>query len=125
MLSELEKLHKLTGKKIDDLHKHVVDELEINAKSAAEMAKRIPDVLDCWFESGSMPYAQVHYPFENKKWFEKNFPAEFIAEGVDQTRGWFYTLMVFPRRCSTSRPSRTSSSMASSWRKTARRCPSA
>ena len=56
--------------------------------------KRIPDVLDCWFESGSMPYAQIHYPFENKDWFEKHFPAEFIAEGVDQTRGWFYTLMV-------------------------------
>jgi len=56
--------------------------------------KRIPDVLDCWFESGSMPYAQLHYPFENKEKFEKNFPAEFIAEGVDQTRAWFYYLHV-------------------------------
>lgn len=56
--------------------------------------RRIPEVLDCWFESGSMPYAQLHYPFENKKKFENNFPAEFIAEGLDQTRGWFYTLHV-------------------------------
>jgi isoleucyl-tRNA synthetase len=56
--------------------------------------QRTPEVLDCWFESGSMPYAQVHYPFENREWFEKNFPADFIAEGLDQTRGWFYTLTV-------------------------------
>lgn len=56
--------------------------------------KRIPEVLDCWFESGAMPYAQLHYPFENKEFFEKNFPADFIAEGLDQTRGWFYTLHV-------------------------------
>jgi isoleucyl-tRNA synthetase len=54
----------------------------------------VPEVLDCWFESGSMPYAQSHYPFENKEWFEKNYPADFIAEGLDQTRGWFYTLVV-------------------------------
>ncbi|WP_038174714.1 class I tRNA ligase family protein, partial [Treponema pedis] len=53
-----------------------------------------PEVLDCWFESGSMPYAQQHYPFENKEIFEKNFPADFISEGLDQTRGWFYTLTV-------------------------------
>ena len=56
--------------------------------------KRIPEVLDCWFESGSMPYAQAHYPFENKAHFDAHFPADFIAEGLDQTRGWFYTLMV-------------------------------
>jgi isoleucyl-tRNA synthetase len=56
--------------------------------------KRIPQVLDCWFESGSMPYAQAHYPFENKDSFDQNFPAQFIAEGIDQTRGWFYTLAV-------------------------------
>ncbi|HZI95705.1 MAG TPA: class I tRNA ligase family protein, partial [Candidatus Paceibacterota bacterium] len=58
------------------------------------LMKRVPYVLDCWFESGSMPYAQAHYPFENKELFEKNFPAQFVAEGIDQTRGWFYTLMV-------------------------------
>ena len=56
--------------------------------------RRIPEVLDCWFESGSMPYAQFHYPFENEAKFKKSFPADFIAEGPDQTRGWFYTLMV-------------------------------
>lgn len=54
----------------------------------------MPEVFDCWFESGSMPYAQVHYPFENKEKFDAHFPADFIAEGLDQTRGWFYTLMV-------------------------------
>ena len=56
--------------------------------------RRVDDVFDCWFESGSMPYGQLHYPFENKELFEANFPANFIAEGLDQTRGWFYTLMV-------------------------------
>ena len=60
----------------------------------SDLMRRIPEVLDCWFESGSMPYAQLHYPFENKEKFENNFPAEFIAEGLDQTRGWFYTLHV-------------------------------
>ena len=58
------------------------------------MMRRIPDVLDCWFESGSMPYAQVHYPFENREWFENHFPADFIVEYVAQTRGWFYTMLV-------------------------------
>jgi isoleucyl-tRNA synthetase len=54
--------------------------------------KRVPDLIDVWFDSGAMPYAQWHFPFENKEEFEKSFPADFIAEGVDQTRGWFYTL---------------------------------
>merc|ERR1719453_589165 len=58
------------------------------------MLSRVDEVFDCWFESGSMPYAQQHYPFENKSRFEDGFPADFIAEGLDQTRGWFYTLMV-------------------------------
>ena len=56
--------------------------------------RRVPEVLDCWFESGSMPFAQVHYPFENKEWFENHFPADFIVEYIAQTRGWFYTMMV-------------------------------
>ena len=56
--------------------------------------RRVSEVLDCWFESGSMPYAQIHYPFENEEAFARRFPADFIAEGLDQTRGWFYTLMV-------------------------------
>ena len=85
-------LAELSGEKIKDLHKHIVDEIII--KKDGREYRRVPEVLDCWFESGSMPYAQMHYPFENKEKFEANFPAEFIAEGQDQTRGWFYTLHV-------------------------------
>jgi isoleucyl-tRNA synthetase len=87
-----EELQKLSGKKIDDLHKHIVDEVVF--EKDGKKYRRIPEVLDCWFESGSMPYGQMHYPFENKEKFEAGFPAEFIAEGQDQTRGWFYTLHV-------------------------------
>ncbi len=86
-------LEELTGQKIDDIHKHFVDKLTIKSKSGAILT-RVPEVLDCWFESGSMPYAQKHYPFEQKEKFDANFPADFIAEGLDQTRGWFYTLTV-------------------------------
>ena len=82
-----------SGQKISDLHKHVVDKITVPC-TCGNMMHRIPDVLDTWFDSGSMPYAQAHYPFENKSWFEANFPAEFIAEGVDQTRAWFYYLHV-------------------------------
>lgn len=77
-----------------DLHKPYIDEIELKCEECGKNMKRIPEVLDCWFESGSMPYAQLHYPFENKSEFEDNFPAHFIAEGLDQTRGWFYTLHV-------------------------------
>ncbi|PIR54826.1 isoleucine--tRNA ligase [Candidatus Peregrinibacteria bacterium CG10_big_fil_rev_8_21_14_0_10_36_19] len=76
-----------------DLHKPYIDDVKFDCECGKQMS-RIPDVFDCWFESGSMPYAQLHYPFENKEEFEKNFPANFIAEGLDQTRGWFYTLHV-------------------------------
>lgn len=77
-----------------DLHKPYIDEIKIKCSTCSAEMSRIPDVFDCWFESGSMPYAQLHYPFENKAEFEENFPANFIAEGLDQTRGWFYTLHV-------------------------------
>ncbi len=77
-----------------DLHKPYIDEIELSCEKCGKGMKRITEVLDCWFESGAMPYAQLHYPFENKKEFEENFPANFIAEGLDQTRGWFYTLHV-------------------------------
>jgi len=77
-----------------DLHKHFVDALAVPCPKCKGAMKRTPEVLDCWFESGSMPYAQIHYPFQNKEVFEKGFPADFIAEGLDQTRGWFYTLTV-------------------------------
>ncbi|MBI4252592.1 isoleucine--tRNA ligase [Candidatus Uhrbacteria bacterium] len=85
-------LEELSGHAIDDLHKDAVD--AITFEKDGKLFMRIPDVLDCWFESGSMPYGQMHYPFENKEKFEQGFPAEFIAEGQDQTRGWFYTLHV-------------------------------
>ena len=89
-----EELEKASGQKIDDLHKHTLDKIEFKCEGCDGVMQRIPDVLDCWFESGSMPYAQMHYPFENKEKFEENFPAQFIAEGVDQTRCWFYYLLV-------------------------------
>ncbi|MBO7486895.1 MAG: isoleucine--tRNA ligase [Spirochaetaceae bacterium] len=88
-----QELADLSGTYPDDLHKHFVDKITIPCKCGGTM-KRVPEVLDCWFESGSMPYAQQHYPFENKEYFEKHFPANFISEGLDQTRGWFYTLTV-------------------------------
>jgi isoleucyl-tRNA synthetase len=74
-----------------DLHRPFVDDLTWPAPDGGTM-RRVPDVLDVWFDSGAMPFAQWHYPFENKEVFERNFPADFICEGVDQTRGWFYTL---------------------------------
>ena len=93
-IGSVEELEKYSGVKLDDLHREFVDPIEFSVEGEAGVYKRIPEVLDCWFESGSMPYAQLHYPFENKKVFEAGFPAEFIAEGLDQTRGWFYTLTV-------------------------------
>ncbi len=77
-----------------DLHRPAIDKIILKCPECGGEAHRVPEVLDCWFESGSMPYAQWHYPFENKEEFEKSFPANFIAEGLDQTRGWFYTLIV-------------------------------
>lgn len=87
-VAELEKLSGKTG--IDDIHKDKVDSITIPCEKCGGTMKRISDVLDCWFESGSMPYAQAHYPFENKEKLEATFPAQFIAEGVDQCRTWFY-----------------------------------
>ena len=75
-----------------DLHKHFVDQIKLSKDG--KTYTRIPEVLDCWFESGSMPYASKHYPFERKAEFDETFPADFIAEGLDQTRGWFYTLLI-------------------------------
>lgn len=77
-----------------DLHRPYIDEIKIKCEKCENEMQRIEEVFDCWFESGAMPYAQMHYPFESKEEFETNFPANFIAEGLDQTRGWFYTLHV-------------------------------
>ena len=76
-----------------DLHKPFVDKIEFKCEKCSGTMHRTPEVIDCWFDSGSMPVAQWHYPFENKEMFEKNFPADFICEGIDQTRGWFYSLL--------------------------------
>ena len=89
-------LEELSGQKVDDLHKHLVDDITITSASG-RVLHRIPEVLDCWFESGSMPYGQAHYPFEGvagNESFEAGYPADFICEALDQTRGWFYTLLV-------------------------------
>ncbi|MFP4644610.1 MAG: isoleucine--tRNA ligase [Spirochaetales bacterium] len=94
VISSREELEARVGHKVDDLHKHFVDELTWPSPDGKGIMRRVPEVLDCWFESGAMPYAQNHYPFENEAWFEDNFPADFISEGLDQTRGWFYTLTV-------------------------------
>ncbi|MGI9529024.1 MAG: isoleucine--tRNA ligase, partial [Acidimicrobiia bacterium] len=93
-ISSREHLNELSGVMLDDLHRHFVDDVTWECSSCRGTMHRVPEVLDCWFESGSMPYAQIHYPFENKERFEQRFPANFIAEGLDQTRGWFYTLLV-------------------------------
>ncbi len=93
-IGSVAELERLCGQKVTDLHKHFMDKIEIPSPTGKSPLRRITEVFDCWFESGSMPYAQMHYPFENKERFEANFPADFIAEGLDQTRGWFYTLVV-------------------------------
>ena len=93
-IGSIEELYEKSGVKVTDLHRETVDDITIPASDGKGVLRRIDEVFDCWFESGSMPYGQAHYPFENKEQFERTFPADFIAEGLDQTRGWFYTLMV-------------------------------
>lgn len=93
-IGSVAELKALTGADISDLHRDHIDALTFSLPDQPGLYRRVPEVFDCWFESGAMPYAQVHYPFENKQQFEDSFPAAFIAEGVDQTRGWFYTLQV-------------------------------
>lgn len=93
VLGSVEELEKLSGTEVKDLHRHKIDHITIPSKKHGVL-RRVEDVFDCWFESGSMPYAYLHYPFENVELFENNFPGHFVAEGLDQTRGWFYTLMV-------------------------------
>ncbi|MFA6973347.1 MAG: isoleucine--tRNA ligase [Parcubacteria group bacterium] len=94
VFGSIKELEEASGQKVTDLHKHIVDKITFQCEKCSGTMKRIPDVLDTWFDSGSMPYAQMHYPFENQEKFEQNFPAEFIAEGEDQTRAWFYYLHV-------------------------------
>jgi len=93
-VGSVEELQQLSGVRVEDLHREHVDPITFRLPGEDGVYRRVEEVLDCWFESGSMPYAQLHYPFENQDMFEAGFPAEFIAEGLDQTRGWFYTLTV-------------------------------
>ncbi len=92
VIQSVKELEEKVGTSVLDLHRHFIDALTFEENG--KVYKRVPEVFDCWFESGSMPYAQDHYPFENKEAWEGKFPADFIAEGIDQTRGWFYTLHV-------------------------------
>ncbi len=92
VISTVKELQEKTGREVLDLHRHFIDDLKF--VQGGKTYKRIPEVFDCWFESGSMPYAQNHFPFENQEKTLQSFPADFIAEGLDQTRGWFYTLTV-------------------------------
>ncbi|KAK3387439.1 tRNA synthetases class I-domain-containing protein [Podospora didyma] len=92
-IAELKELSGYEGE-ITDLHRDKIDHITIPSKMGKGVLRRVEEVFDCWFESGSMPYASQHYPFENVDKFEKSFPGDFIAEGLDQTRGWFYTLLV-------------------------------
>ena len=97
MIGSVDELVEKSVEKIDntiDLHRPFVDDIHIKCSECGKLMNRIPDVMDCWFDSGSMPFAQYHYPFENKELFEEQFPADFICEGIDQTRGWFYVLLV-------------------------------
>ncbi len=90
---ELEKLSGNPAAKTVELHRPYIDEITCTCPKCGKTMKRVPEVIDCWFDSGAMPFAQHHYPFENKELFEAQFPAQFISEAVDQTRGWFYSLM--------------------------------
>ena len=93
----LDELERDFGVRPDDLHRPGIDELvrpNPDDPTGKSMMRRVPEVLDCWFESGSMPFAQVHYPFENREWFDGHYPGDFIVEYTPQTRGWFYTLHV-------------------------------
>ena len=92
VIGSKKELEELSGQTIVDLHRHFIDDITITKNG--KTYTRVPEVFDCWFESGSMPYAQEHYPFENGEKFKTSFPGDFIAEGLDQTRGWFYTLNV-------------------------------
>ena len=97
VFGSIAEIREKTGIEVKDLHKPYIDEVVYpnpDDPSGKTMMRRVGDVFDCWFESGSMPYGQVHYPFANKEWFEHHFPADFIVEAMDQTRGWFYTLTV-------------------------------
>ena len=96
VIGGLKELRGKSGEKVEDLHRPYCDTLTwgCSAPGCDGTMTRVEDVFDCWFESGAMPYGQIHYPFDNAEWFEENFPASFVAEYISQTRGWFYTMLV-------------------------------
>src|SRR5690606_34148522 len=92
-IGSVEELRRLAlGPVPDDLHRPYIDEVELECECGGRM-RRVSSVIDTWYDSGAMPFAQHHYPFENREVFEERFPADFICEAIDQTRGWFYTLL--------------------------------
>ncbi len=91
--SRAEKSRRSNGPDDIELHRPYIDDVTIKCPKCGKQMHRVPEVIDCWFDVGAMPFAQHHYPFENKELFEKQFPAQFISEAVDQTRGWFYSLL--------------------------------
>lgn len=94
VLGSIAEIREASGRELTDLHKEFLDEIVLKCPTCGGTMRRVPEVLDCWFESGSMPFGQCHYPFENKEWFESHFPADFIVEYPGQIRGWFYYLHV-------------------------------
>jgi len=94
VLGSIEEISVRSGRAVNDLHRPAIDEIVFPCRDCPGVMRRVPDVFDCWFESGAMPFAHLHYPFENKARFEGNFPGDFIVEYIAQTRGWFYTLVV-------------------------------
>ena len=119
-----EELYKMSGNekaKTVEFHRPYIDEITITCPECGRQMKRVPEVIDCWFDSGAMPFAQHHYPFENKELFEQQFPANFISEAVDQTRGWFYSLLAESPCSSTRLLTRTLSLWATYRMRTARR----
>lgn len=94
VLGSIEEIYQHSGIRLDNLHRQYMDTVEFSCKKCNGTMKRVPEVLDCWFESGSVPFAQKHYPFENKEWFESHFPCDFIVEYTGQIRCWFYYLHV-------------------------------
>lgn len=94
VVGSVAELEQLAGRPVTDLHRPAIDAVELNCPECGSIMQRTPEVLDCWFDSGCMPFAQHHYPFENRELFERQYPADLICEAVDQTRGWFYVLLV-------------------------------
>ncbi|HEX5622562.1 MAG TPA: isoleucine--tRNA ligase [Solirubrobacteraceae bacterium] len=106
-IGSLTELEELSGVKLDDPHRPYVDDVEIPSPSGGEPLRRVPEVIDVWFDSGSMPFAQHHAPYENEEKFEANFPADYICEAIDQTRGWFYSLLAISTLLFDTAPYRT------------------